>query len=69
MPHRRYYVEFSRAQKRAYIRPLKREGLPWFGMDVLGNKGVLLTKAAVLMVPPTERLRGGATKAEPQAPG
>jgi hypothetical protein len=42
MPHRTYYVEFNRAQKRAYIRPRKREGLPWFEVDVVGKTGVLL---------------------------
>lgn len=42
MPQRTYYVEFNRAQKRAYIRPHKREGLPWFEVDVVGNTGVLL---------------------------
>jgi hypothetical protein len=42
MPHRKYYVEFNRAQKRAYIRPRKREGLPWFEVDVVGKTGVLL---------------------------
>jgi hypothetical protein len=42
MPHRKYYVEFNRAQKRAYVRPRKRDGLPWFEVDVVGNKGMLL---------------------------
>jgi hypothetical protein len=41
MPHRTYYIEFNRAQKRAYIRPRERDGLPWFEMDVVGNTGVL----------------------------
>ncbi|MGH8038816.1 MAG: hypothetical protein ACREPD_13840 [Stenotrophomonas sp.] len=41
LPHRTYYVEFNRAQKRAYIRPRKRDGLPWFEVDVVGKKGVL----------------------------
>lgn len=41
MPRRAYYVEFDRARKHAYIRPRTRDGLPWFEMDVVGNKGVL----------------------------
>ena len=41
MPRRDYYIEFDRAQKRAFIRPRTRDGLPWFEMDVVGNKGVL----------------------------
>jgi len=41
MPRRDYYIEFDRARKHAYIRPRTRDGLPWFEMDVVGDKGVL----------------------------
>lgn len=41
MLHRTYYIEFNRATKRAYIRPRKREGLPWFEVDVVGSRGTL----------------------------
>ncbi len=41
MPRREYYIEFDRARKHAYIRPRSRDGLPWFEMDVVGDKGVL----------------------------
>ncbi|WP_230111150.1 hypothetical protein [Stenotrophomonas lactitubi] len=39
---RRYYIEFDRARKRAYVRPLSRDGLPWFEMDVSGGRGNVL---------------------------
>ncbi|CAH0260620.1 hypothetical protein [Stenotrophomonas lactitubi] len=39
---RRYYIEFDRARKRAYVRPLHRDGLPWFEMDVSGGRGNVL---------------------------
>ncbi len=41
MPRRDYYVEFNRPQKRAYVRPKARDGLPWFEMDVVGEHGTL----------------------------
>ncbi len=41
MPRREYYIELDRARKHAYIRPRRRDGLPWFEMDVVGDKGVL----------------------------
>ncbi|MDN8645569.1 hypothetical protein Q0S19_13950 [Stenotrophomonas indicatrix] len=40
--HRRYYVEFDRAKRQAYVRPLSRDGLPWFEMDVSGKSGNVL---------------------------
>ncbi|WNH51892.1 hypothetical protein [Stenotrophomonas oahuensis] len=41
MPRQPYYVEFNRAQQRAYVRPRTRGELPWFEMDVIGTRGVL----------------------------
>lgn len=38
----RYYIEFNRAKRRAYVRPLTRDGLPWFEMDVSGGRGNVL---------------------------
>lgn len=40
--HRRYYIEFDRAKRQAYVRPLSRDGLPWFEMDVSGGRGNVL---------------------------
>ena len=40
--HRRYYIEFNRAKRQAYVRPLDRDGLPWFEMDVSGKRGYVL---------------------------
>ncbi|MNB72443.1 hypothetical protein D3C81_681560 [compost metagenome] len=37
-----YYVEMNRAQKRLYVRPRKRDGQPWFELDVVGDRGTLL---------------------------
>ncbi|MEG0185870.1 MAG: hypothetical protein RR704_20715 [Stenotrophomonas sp.] len=39
---RRYYIEFDRAKRQAYVRPLTRDGLPWFEMDVSGGRGNVL---------------------------
>jgi len=39
---RRYYIEFNRAKRRAYVRPLTRDSLPWFEMDVSGGRGNVL---------------------------
>jgi hypothetical protein len=39
---RRYYIEFNRAKRRAYVRLLTRDGLPWFEMDVSGGRGNVL---------------------------
>lgn len=39
---RRYYIEFDRARRLAYVRPLRRDGLPWFEMDVSGKRGNVL---------------------------
>lgn len=39
---RRYYIEFDRAKRQAYVRPLGRDGLPWFEMDVSGTRGNVL---------------------------
>lgn len=39
---RRYYIEFNRAKRQAYVRPLTRDGLPWFEMDVSGGHGNVL---------------------------
>lgn len=39
---RRYYIEFNRAKRQAYVRPLTRDGLPWFEMDVSGRRGNVL---------------------------
>lgn len=39
---RRYYIEFNRAKRQAYVRPLTRDGLPWFEMDVSGGRGNVL---------------------------
>ncbi|TDB33979.1 hypothetical protein TEP_10105 [Stenotrophomonas sp. TEPEL] len=40
--HRRYYIEFNRAKHQAYVRPHSRDGLPWFEMDVSGERGNVL---------------------------
>ncbi|WMJ69078.1 hypothetical protein [Stenotrophomonas sp. 24(2023)] len=40
--HRRYYIEFDRAKRQAYVRPLGRDGLPWFEMEVSGKRGNVL---------------------------
>lgn len=37
-----YYVEMNRTQKRFYVRPRKRDGQPWFELDVAGESGTLL---------------------------
>ncbi len=39
---RRYYIEFDRARRQAYVRPLGHDGLPWFEMDVSGKHGDVL---------------------------
>jgi hypothetical protein len=39
LPYRQYYVEFDRARQRLYVRPRKRDGLPWFELDVVGSQG------------------------------
>lgn len=41
MPRRQYYVEFNRAKKQLYVRPATADGLPWFEVDVTGNRGDL----------------------------
>ncbi|WP_414610474.1 hypothetical protein [Stenotrophomonas geniculata] len=40
--HRRYYIEFNRTKRQTYVRPLDRDGLPWFEMDVSGKRGNVL---------------------------
>ncbi|MBK0013281.1 hypothetical protein [Stenotrophomonas sp. S41] len=37
-----YYVEMNRREKRLYVRPRKRDGQPWFELDVIGDRGTLL---------------------------
>ena len=41
-PRNPYYVEMNRDQKRFYVRPRKRDGQPWFELDVVGDRGTLL---------------------------
>ncbi len=37
-----YNVEMNRREKRLYVRPRKRDGQPWFELDVVGDRGTLL---------------------------
>lgn len=50
---RRYYLEFNRAKRQLYVRPRTRDGLPWFELDVSGDRGDLLFEG--------RRLQGGAS--------